>query len=34
MPDRLQTARALLDSLTPLRTDCGSICGCRCCSSA
>lgn len=34
MPDRLQTARDLLDSLTPLRTDCGSICGCRCCSSA
>ena len=34
MLDRLLTARALLDSLTPLRTDCGSICGCRCCASA
>ncbi|MGN0777943.1 MAG: hypothetical protein ACI4MJ_02245 [Aristaeellaceae bacterium] len=33
MLDLLLNARAMLDTLTPLHTDCGSICACRCCSS-
>ena len=33
LPDALMRARALLDTLTPLRTDCGLTCGCACCRS-
>lgn len=33
LPDTLVRARALLDTLTPLRTDCGLTCGGACCRS-
>ena len=33
LPDALARARALLDTLTPLRTDCGLTCGGACCRS-
>ena len=29
----IETARALLETLTPLKTDCGRLCGARCCAS-
>lgn len=31
MPEKLHQARALFDELTPLTTDCGRLCGGRCC---
>lgn len=31
LPDVLAQARALFDALTPLRTDCGLVCGGACC---
>lgn len=31
LPDALMRARALFDDLTPLRTDCGLVCGGACC---
>lgn len=34
MNDRLLTARALLENVTPLNADCGLSCGHRCCQSA
>ncbi len=33
MDDVLKKARELLEELTPLRTDCGKVCGARCCRS-
>lgn len=33
MNERLLAARALLETLTPLRIDCGTTCGHRCCAS-
>lgn len=33
LPDALAQARAMLDTLTPLRTDCGLTCGGACCRS-
>jgi len=34
LPDALMRARALFDDLTPLRTDCGLVCGGACCQPA
>ena len=34
LPDALARARDLLESVTPLSTDCGRLCGGRCCRSA
>lgn len=31
LPEVLRQARALFDDLTPLSTDCGRLCACRCC---
>ena len=31
MHDRLEKARELLAEVTPLKTDCGKVCGARCC---
>jgi hypothetical protein len=31
MHDALEKARALLENVTPLKTDCGKVCGGRCC---
>lgn len=33
LPDILLEARALLENTTPLASDCGRLCDCRCCSS-
>ena len=33
MPELLKKARDLLEELTPLKTDCGKVCGARCCRS-
>ena len=33
MQDTLKKARALLAEVTPLKTDCGKVCGARCCRS-
>lgn len=33
LPDLLHTARSMFDALTPLRTDCGHLCGGQCCQS-
>jgi hypothetical protein len=33
MRDELRKARCLLETVTPLKTDCGRVCGARCCSS-
>ena len=33
MHDALEKARALLENVTPLKTDCGRVCGARCCRS-
>ena len=31
MHDALEKARELLENVTPLKTDCGKVCGGRCC---
>ena len=33
MDDALKKAREILAEVTPLRTDCGKVCGARCCRS-
>lgn len=33
MKPEIETARALLNALTPLKTDCGAVCGGACCRS-
>ena len=33
MNEAVEQARALLETLTPLKRDCGRLCGARCCRS-
>ena len=33
MHDAVRAARELLRDVTPLKTDCGKVCGARCCRS-
>ncbi len=33
MHDKLEKAREILAEVTPLKTDCGKVCGARCCRS-
>lgn len=33
MNEKLKKAREILENVTPLRTDCGRVCGARCCRS-